>query len=103
MLSDSSPASLPSARTVIESERFTGERERLDPSVRRMDQALTGVVSILATTPTLGQQTNKPGIWAMPTKEWDDVPLVIYYSFDSETVVLESVVRAPLEDSPADK
>lgn len=81
-------------REVIESPRYTKERNLLQPDVARMDEILDGVVWVLSEDPTVGRKTPNPAIWAMPTIAWNTVPLVVYYSFNENQVVLESIIKA---------
>ena len=79
-------------RTVVESRRFELERNALNPDVERMDDILFGVTEVLSRKPELGKQTQNPGIWAIAAAPWTEEPLTIYYSFDDNNVVLESVI-----------
>ena len=88
------PANL---RSIIETDRFIREKLAIEPDVSRLDAALLGVTWTLARSPESGQKTIAPTVWAMPTNAMLSVPaLVIYYSFDDDTVTLLSVeVAAP--------
>ena len=83
----------------MESERFKEERDALEPDVERMDEALSGMVVTLSRAPQLGEPTDNPSIWAKCTIAWNDVPLIIYYSFDERLVVLESVRKRRAEET----
>lgn len=78
-------------RELIESARFKESRRRIEPDAERFDNACLGVSFVIARHPENGQRTENPVIWAMPTKEWMATPLVIYYSFDQDRVILEDV------------
>jgi hypothetical protein len=46
--------------------------------------------------PERGQPTHQPGVFAIPTtgSAWGALPVVIYYSYDEEVIVYESIRRA---------
>lgn len=82
-------------RTIIESHRFRNERASVTSNVRAMDDALDGVLWVLARDPTLGRPTDEPGIYAIPTGDYPAMPaMVLYYAYDNDTVLLLSLTLA---------
>ena len=84
-------------RTIVETSRFQQERGDIEPSVARWDEVMIGVLwALCRETVRAGQTTGVDGIFALPTDDWPGAPaLVIYYTFDDNTVTLRSVILAP--------
>ncbi|MBI3450618.1 MAG: hypothetical protein HY049_17110 [Acidobacteria bacterium] len=79
-------------RVVVEGGKFATQAQDI-ADVQRLDEILDGVKWILARTPERGIPTKHLGVWAIATLDWESSPLLILYSFDSERVVLESIIK----------
>jgi hypothetical protein len=87
------PSPGPTYREIVESDRFKKEKAAFG-DVKRLDQALHGATFMISWDPMCGQETHNPQIRAIPVGGGFDVSsLVIYYSFNAERVVLESITR----------
>ena len=80
-------------RTIVEGAKFSTQAQDI-ADVQRMDEILDGIKWVLARTPECGVATRQPGVYAIGTWEWTPIPLLILYSFDSERVVLEAIVKS---------
>ena len=80
-------------RTVIESERFSEEKTAFANDIKRFDKMMFGIDHVLARNPEIGEQTDNPDIWSIPINTWSSRTLLVYYSFDENQVVLESIVE----------
>jgi hypothetical protein len=78
--------------------RFEAEAQAIQPSVRRMDEALEYVEEQLARQPDSGIQSSVPGIWVAPVRVPAGGRIVrasIFYTFENDHVRLQSIRRAP--------
>lgn len=77
-------------RTIIESHEYYNNRNRIEPDIKRMDDILFGVIWALSRDPNIGHATESKGIYAITTDAYmeSDQPLIIYYIFNHEKVVL---------------
>jgi hypothetical protein len=85
-------------RTVVREPRFEAEARAIQPSVRRMDEALAYVEEQLAREPSSGIQSSVPGIWVAPVRvpaEGGIVRASVFYTFEDDHVRLHSIRRAP--------
>lgn len=82
-------------RTLVESLRFTEERERVAPDVRRFDEAMRAIDFRLCRNPESGIHIER-GLWATCISFPGGPTLAIYYTFDDHTVELQSVRLDPL-------
>jgi hypothetical protein len=83
-------------RTIIESHEYYNSRNSIEPNVKRMDDILSGVVWALSRDPSIGQVTDKNEIYAITTNAYmeSDKPLVIYYIFNKENVILLDITTS---------
>ncbi|HEV8582403.1 MAG TPA: hypothetical protein VGX68_25330 [Thermoanaerobaculia bacterium] len=80
-----------SPRPLIESPRFTKERERFAPDARRFDDAMRAIDLRLSRDPENGIRISRGGLYATCITFSDGRTFAIYYTFDDEKVVLESL------------
>lgn len=86
-------------RTIVEGSKFATQAQEYG-SVERMDEILEGVKTALAKKPELvGEPTKFPNVWYVVTRPWNTESFVIFYSFDSERVCLEGIIRSDDSDS----
>lgn len=91
-------------RTVVCGERFNASRDKITASIERWDEIFRGVEWALCWAPERGKDTAVPGICALPTHDWPDVPpLVVYYRFDENEVTLLDIREADIEPSHEDE
>lgn len=87
---------MPGRRTVVREKVFERDlRLILDTHAERADAFLAGVEELLSRTPEMGLHLPESSVWAVgsePTAE-HQVPLVIFYTFDDETVNLLGVMK----------
>jgi hypothetical protein len=84
-------------RQVIESKRFSRERDRLlTDDIRRWDEIFRGIEWALCQAPErVGKETSAPGIRAVPVAQPPgQIDLVVYYTFNDEQVTLLSIRQA---------
>lgn len=83
-------------RTIIESAQFKRERDAILPNIARWDEVMRGVTWALCREPgKAGRVTGVDGVFALPTEPWPGAPgVVIYYTFNEDTVTLHSVILA---------
>jgi hypothetical protein len=79
-------------REIVHSRRFEKDRDSIDGNIERMDEALRGLEWVVARSPEAGQSTDAPGIYGHPLDLSNSRSAVVYYSFDTGRVVLESMV-----------
>ncbi len=83
--------------TVVQSHRFTEELQAIEQSARRADEFIDGATWLLARFPEVGTQLGQTDVWFLPTDDSASMePLVIYYAFDMDRVVLLSICKARL-------
>jgi hypothetical protein len=86
-------------RTLVEEPSYETSRRLLSADVRRLDEALHGITWVLCHEPERGKATDVDEIAAMPSEAFFDVPsLVVYYSYDEQSVRLIAVVAAMPDD-----
>jgi hypothetical protein len=80
-------------RTIVESARFSAEAKAIQPDARRMDEIMHGVTWALSNVAErIGQPTAVAYIRALPTRVWPNAPaMILYYSYDDDTVTLLSI------------
>jgi hypothetical protein len=89
-------------RRIVESARFTRELKAIQPNPRHADELMDAVKWTLARNPKRGTHSPMTGVWMIAADDWpftgvdDEIPpgLVVFYSFNEEEVVLESVIVA---------
>lgn len=82
-------------REVVESERFSRERNGIVHDTERWDDMFVGLEWALSNKPEFGQATGAEGIYAIPVWPWRGmIDLVVYYEFDEGRVTLLSIIRA---------
>jgi hypothetical protein len=89
-------------REIVEHADFTAARRALDIDTRFLDEILEGVSSVLARIPeTFGKVENTTRLRTLATRDWAPAGkprLIIYFSFDDETVTLEFIHRHEIDD-----
>jgi hypothetical protein len=79
-------------RTVVCDSCFDKSRSKISQSVERWDEIFRGIEWALCRVPEKGQATSAPGIYALTTDDWPNVPaMVVYYQFDEDEVTLLDV------------
>ena len=85
-------------RGIVREDRFEAEAAAIQPSVRRLDEALRYVEQQLARFPDSGIPSSVPGLWVAPIR----LPTLggiarasIFYTFDEQRVSFHSVRLAP--------
>lgn len=86
-------------RDVVHSARFAEELLAIEPNIERMDEKVRGVEWVLSRMPEEGRPTNTPGVFACVTGDINDGSCLIFYSFDKNRVVFESILA--VEESEA--
>lgn len=86
-------------REVVESRRFSRERDELQPDVERWDEIFFGIDWALCQNPEeVGKETSVPGIRAIPIiLPPGEGNLLVYYTYNDERVTLLSVREAEPE------
>lgn len=88
-------------RTIVESNRYSAEKAKIEPDARCLDDALDGVTFVICRHPEFGAETDALGVMAATTASLLGVPaLVLYYRYTDNEVTLLSVVRADEESVP---
>jgi hypothetical protein len=77
-------------RSIVESPRFAEERNAVSPDVRRFDEAMRAIDLRLSRNPKSGIPLER-GLWVTCVSFPGGPTLAIYYTFDDESVVLQSV------------
>ena len=80
-------------RTIIRDPQFEEELKQLIFHARRADEFVEAVEFLLARDPERGLQA-RPGspVWTIPVQNVVDVtPVIIYYTFNEEKVILLSI------------
>lgn len=90
-------------RQIVEHPDFTASRRALDIDVRLLDEALEGVIDVIARKPEIFGviKNTKAKLRVVVTRDGKtSKPLfVIYFSHDVETVTLEYIHRHDPDDS----
>lgn len=82
-------------RAIVRTDRYETEKTNFAMAHDGLGETLFGIEHVLSRKPEDGEATNNPKIWAKPTKSWGiDPEYIIYYSFDSRSVFLESIQLA---------
>ena len=82
-------------RAVIQSHRFEQEMAAIEARVERSDQFLEGAEWYLVRCPEVEMQLGNSHVWFLPTEELVAMePLMIYYTFNDDRVVLLSIEKA---------
>lgn len=69
-------------RTLIDSDRFRRERAELIPHPALADALLQRVLDAISVKPEMGQPTDQPGVYAVPTEPSPVMEaVVIYYAY----------------------
>jgi hypothetical protein len=63
---------------------------RIEPNVRRADEFMEGVETILSRRPQSGYRLDKSSIWFIPGHTVD---LALYYAFDADHVYFISIEK----------
>jgi len=77
-------------RTIIRTERFQQEMNRIEPDVRRADEFLEGAETILAREPDSGYALQGSSVWFVPGHTVD---LSLFYTFDEDYVHFLSIKK----------
>lgn len=85
-------------RQVVESPRFAREKEQIEPDVAWLDHALDAFVFALARKPELGTKLTARGLWLLSADFPNNETVSVYYTFDRDTVTLESIRKDNLEE-----
>lgn len=80
----------PKIRTIIRTARFQQEMNSIEPDVRRADEFLEGVETILARRPQSGFALKGSSVWFVPGHTVD---LSLYYAFDDNHVYFLSIKK----------
>lgn len=80
-------------RTIVESKRYEAELAALG-DVKRMDEVLEGFMFTVSWNPKCGKPTDHPKIMGMVVGGYGAASLVVYYSFNDQKVMLESITVA---------
>jgi hypothetical protein len=78
-------------RVLVESPRFTRERERVASDARRFDEAMRAIDFRLCREPEGGIRISQGGLYATCINFPDGQTFAIFYTFDAEKVVLQSI------------
>ena len=83
-------------RTVIESHRFSLELKEIIKESTFADDFVFGAKYRLARSPEEGKRIGESHVWFLPMVEQANLmPVVLYYTFDEETVMLLSITETP--------
>ena len=81
-------------RTIIEEERFRLELQAIVAHASDADDFVVGVKWALARSPEIGRCIGKGPVWFLPMAiRLNLLPIVLYYTFDEETVNLLSIIE----------
>jgi hypothetical protein len=81
-------------RTVIESHRFSLELKEIIKDAPAADDFVFGAKYRLARLPEEGKRIGESHAWFLPMVEQPNLmPVVLYYTFDEETVILLSITE----------
>lgn len=81
-------------REVVWSHRFDQEMQKIAADARRADEFMEGAEFVLSREPTIGTQIGNSHVWFLPVAETRTAtPVVLYYTFDDEQVILLSIQR----------
>lgn len=79
-------------REVIEEHRFSRELKRIIAQEKRADEFINGAIWVLSRDPRKGKRIGSSDVWFLAMQEIPDVlPVVLYYTFDSEHMFLMSI------------
>jgi hypothetical protein len=78
-------------RFIVESPRFSKERERVAGDTRRFDEAMRAIDFRLCREPEGGIRISRRGLYATCINFPDGQTFAIFYTFDDEKVVLQSI------------
>lgn len=83
-------------RDVRPTDRFQRELEKIEPNIRRTDEALRYVEELLASDPEVGLETEQPRVRIAPILfprgiVGDTIEVSIYYTWSDELVELLSI------------
>jgi hypothetical protein len=83
-------------RTIIESHRFSLELKEIIKDFAAADDFVFGVKHRLARSPQDGKRIGESHVWFLPmVKQPNLMPVVLYYTFDEESVILLSITETP--------
>ena len=77
-------------RTIVREQRFESEMARIELSVRRTDEFLSGAETILARMPESGHRLGDSNVWFLPGRTVD---IALWYTFDDNYVYLLSIEK----------
>jgi hypothetical protein len=81
-------------RTIVESHRFSLELKEIIKDAPAADDFVFGVKHRLARSPQDGKRIGESHVWFLPmVKQPNLMPVVLYYTFDEESVILLSITE----------
>ena len=88
-------------RTIIESDRFRRELKKLVKNAPAADDFVFGAKTRLAHAPDTGRCIGESHVWFLPMVERPNLmPVVLYYTFDEESVILLSITETTNPPKP---
>lgn len=84
-------------RQVVRERRFEEELRELIAEAISADQFVEAAEFLISRDPLIGSQTEDPRVWAIPMALVEGAQVVLYYTFDNNTVWLLSITRTSNE------